>query len=169
MPVNFHSENISFSPKNKAALRKWIIASLSKENKTPGDINFIFCDDDYLLELNKQYLNHNTLTDIITFDYSKEENPKSQALNPKSGHLCPKDSFGEPVEGLNPKSISGDIFISIERVKENAKKFNVDFSTELHRVIIHGILHLAGYKDKTKSSKKLMTQKEDFYLHLLKS
>ena len=155
MPINFHSENISFSLKNKAALRKWILQTLSEEKKTPGDINFIFCDDDYLLSLNKEYLNHNTLTDIITFDYSGShpelvEGKKTKNQKPKT------------------KNISGDIFISIDRLKENAKKFNVDFNTELHRVIIHGILHLASYKDKTKAAKKLMTQKEDFYIHLLK-
>lgn len=158
MPVNFHSENIPFSLKNKAVLRKWIIESLSKENKVPGDINFIFCDDAYLLELNKKYLNHNTLTDIITFDYTQSR--KQETGNQKSGKT------GNLKPGT--KNLSGDIFISIERVKENAKKFNVDFITELHRVIIHGILHLAGYKDKAKPEKKLMTLKEDFYIHLLK-
>lgn len=168
MPINFHSQNIFFRLKNRVSIRKWIIESLSKENKVPGDINFIFCDDAYLFELNKKYLNHNTLTDIITFDYSQQENPKSQISNPKFGHPEPVEGQNPKSQILNPKSISGDIFISIERVKENAKKFNVDFDTELHRVIIHGILHLAGYKDKTKEAKTLMTQKEDFYIHLLK-
>lgn len=159
MPVSFYSEGISFTLKNKLLIRKWINNTLLKEGKKTGAINFIFCNDEHLLELNKKYLNHNTLTDIITFDYTTtdEKNLKSQC-------------HPELVEGSNLKSaISGDIFISIERIKENSEKFKVPFDHELHRVIIHGILHLAGYKDKTKPAKKIMTAKEDFYLHLLKS
>ena len=98
------------------------------------DVAFIFCDDAYLLSLNQYYLHHDTLTDIITFDYR---------------------------EG---KKVSGDIFISIDRIKANALEFNVSFTHELHRVMIHGIMHLCGYKDKDKKSKLLMTTKEDFYL-----
>ncbi|MCB0460671.1 MAG: rRNA maturation RNase YbeY, partial [Flavobacteriaceae bacterium] len=100
------------------------------------DISYIFCDDDYLLDINVKYLKHNTLTDIISFDYTDD--------------------------GL----ISGDVFVSIDRVKENAEKFNVSFQDELHRVMIHGILHFCGYKDKTKEEEQLMRSKEDYYLSL---
>jgi len=146
--IHFHSEDVSFTPKNKTILRNWITASLLKERKQPGDINFVFCSDDHLLEMNRTYLQHDTLTDIITFDYSEE----------MTGTL--------PTSNSQLKTISGDIFISIDRIKENAEKFNTSFDNELHRVMIHGVLHLAGYKDKSKPDKTLMTQKEDFYLHL---
>lgn len=114
----------------------WITKTIESESKSEGDISYIFCDDDYLLDINVKYLNHNTLTDIISFDYTDE--------------------------GL----ISGDVFISIDRVKENAEKFNVSFQDELHRVMIHGILHFCGYKDKTKEEEQLMRSKEDYYLSL---
>ena len=107
---------------------------IKAENKQIGEINCIFCDDEYLLEKNKTYLNHNTLTDIITFDYSEKD------------------------------EISGDLFISIERVRENAKIYNVTFELELSRVLIHGILHLIGFGDKTDEEIKTMRQKENFYL-----
>jgi len=119
-------------------LRKWIGVVIGNENKLPGDLNFIFCSDDYLYKLNIEYLNHDTLTDIITFDLSEIED-----------------------------EISGEIYISIERVKENSGKFNVSFYEELHRVIIHGILHLAGYNDKTPDEVSLMRKKEDYCLSLL--
>lgn len=144
--INFHSEGISFLLKNKTRLRSWIKDVLREEKKTPGRINFIFCNDSYLHKLNTDYLQHDTLTDIITFDYSQLKN-----------------------EDISPGNniVSGDIFISIERVKENASKFETTFENELHRVMIHGILHLSGYSDKTSPAKQLMTQKEDFYLYLL--
>ena len=110
------------------------ISVIKAENKQIGEINCIFCDDEYLLEKNKTYLNHNTLTDIITFDYSEKD------------------------------EISGDLFISIERVRENAKIYNVTFELELSRVLIHGILHLIGFGDKTDEEIKTMRQKENFYL-----
>lgn len=155
--IQFHSEDIDFTLKNKKLIRDWIAASLLKEHKQPGEINFIFCSDDHLLELNQTYLNHDTLTDIITFDYS----------NDFQGMDDDEESSGNSKKG-SPKlsTISGDIFISIERIMENAEKFNTTFDNELHRVMIHGVLHLAGYKDKTKPDKTLMTQKEDFYLYL---
>ncbi len=105
-----------------------------KEGKNPNDINFIYCSDEYLLELNKSSLNHDYYTDIITFDY------------------C---------EG---KEVSGDLFISIDRVRENANEMNLTFEDELHRVMIHGVLHLCGYKDKTKKDAETMREKENFYL-----
>ena len=114
--------------------KKWLNQVISNEAKREGDITYIFCDDDYLLEKNIRFLNHNTLTDVITFDY------------------C---------EG---NSVSGDIFISIERVKENSEVFKVDFLTELNRVMVHGLLHLLGYKDKTEKESNLMRKKENYYL-----
>ena len=101
-----------------------------------GEINVVFCSDQYLLKLNQQYLNHNTFTDIITFDY---------------------------VEG---ETISGDLFISVERVKENAQKASLPFANELNRVIVHGLLHLMGYNDKTDQETQEIRAKEDFYLTL---
>ena len=128
---NFETE---YSLQNE--LSKWITDLILKEGLKEGDINYIFCNDDYLLEKNVKYLNHNELTDIITFDYS----------------------IG--------KLLSGDIFISIERVKDNAISYNVEVKDELQRVMVHGVLHLCGYKDKSKEEKSLMRDKEDYYLSL---
>ncbi|HAQ65063.1 MAG TPA: rRNA maturation RNase YbeY [Bacteroidales bacterium] len=108
--------------------------SIENEMKLPGSVNFIFVSDEVLLKMNVQYLSHDSMTDVITFDYTE-------------GSL-----------------ISGDIFISIPRVRENAVTFAVPFIDELHRVMIHGVLHLMGYKDKTKSAKAIMSEKENFYL-----
>ncbi len=135
--ILFSYQNMSFSLKKKAAISNWILSTIQKEKKRAGDISFTFCNDTFLLALNKKFLKHNTLTDIITFQYP------------------------------GPK-ISSEIFISIPRVKENAKKFKVSFENELYRVMIHGILHLCGYKDKTASAKKEMRRREDHYLNLLK-
>ena len=143
MPVHFFSQNIRFSLKKKSAVKKLILALIKKEREVPGEINFIFCNDVFLLALNKKFLKHNTLTDIITFPAS---------LSPLLGERGPR---GE---------VSADIFISIQRVKENAKKFRVPFENELTRVVIHGTLHLCGYKDKTPKDKKQMTKREDYYL-----
>ena len=133
---NFHSENISFTLNKKPAIISWLSYSITNENKIPGEISYIFCSDQYLHELNVKHLNHNTLTDIITFDY------------------CEKNR------------VNGDLFISIDRVKDNAKSFNSSIENELHRVMIHGILHLCGYKDKTPEDHNVMSAKEDFYLNL---
>ena len=130
---NFETE---YSLQGQNEIGKWITDLILKESLKEGDINYIFCNDDYLLEINIKYLNHNELTDIITFDYS----------------------IG--------KVLSGDIFISIERVKDNAISYNVDEKDELHRVMVHGVLHLCGYKDKSKDEKSLMRDKEDYYLSL---
>lgn len=131
--IYLHSE-CDFEAGSVSNLEPWIKTVITKENKTLGEINYIFCTDEYLLEKNQTFLNHNTYTDIITFDYSEEN------------------------------QISGDIFISIERVKENARKFAVEFETELKRVMIHGVLHLIGYNDKSEDEQKLMREKENFYL-----
>ncbi len=130
---NYETE---FLLNNSRQIIDWISQSIENESYKEDEINYIFCNDEYLTELNTKYLNHNTLTDIISFDYT----------------------LG--------KLISGDIFISIDRVKENATKFKVSFSDELHRVMIHGILHFCGYNDKTKEEKKVMREKEDYYLSL---
>ena len=128
----FKTKTISLSKR-----KKWLKRIILDEGKKLGDITFIFCTDNYLLEKNIQFLKHDTLTDVITFDYSE----KSQ--------------------------ISGDIFISIERVKENGEIFGETFLNELNRVMPHGLLHLLGYKDKTKKAAAIMKEKEDFYLSIL--
>lgn len=138
--ISFYTEDIVFVLKNKVVLKKWITNTIKIKKRKIGDIAFVFCSDDHLLNINKKYLNHTTLTDIITFDYSKE--------NPQ-------------------KSICGDIFISIDRVKENAKEFSKTFENELHRVMIHGILHLLGHTDKTEVAKTEMTKEEDLCLKKL--
>lgn len=135
--ISFNTENIKFSLTKRKIFKHWILETIKTEYKNCGEINFIFCNDQFLLNINKEYLNHSTLTDIITFDYSEKTD-----------------------------IISGDIFISIERITDNAKKFNATFETELSRVMIHGVLHLLGYKDKAKADKAEMTKKEDFYLTL---
>jgi len=133
---NFHSENISFTLRRKPAIISWLSFSIKSENKIPGEISYIFCSDHYLHEINVTHLQHDTLTDIITFDYCED---------------C---------------TIHGDIFISIDRIKENAKLFDTSIENELHRVMIHGVLHLCGYKDKTPEDQNVMSAKEDFYLNL---
>lgn len=140
-PLCFYAEDIDFELKNKDLIAKWITDSAAAENKTVEGVNFIFCSDNYLHKINVEYLQHDTLTDVITFPYSKK-----------------KDSF-----------ISGDIFISVERTTENAAIYNVTPEHELNRVMIHGILHLIGYGDKSAARKKIMTEKEDFYLSALKN
>lgn len=127
---------IKFSFSNKREHKEWIKAIAQREGKRVGDINYIFCDDNYLLEINRQYLQHDTYTDIITFDYSEE-------------HV-----------------LNGDIFISIERVKENAALFSTTFFGELLRVMAHGILHLCGYKDKEKEEEIQMRSQEDAAIKL---
>jgi rRNA maturation RNase YbeY len=133
--ILFNSET-SFSLNSEENVASWLSLCISKEGFKEGEINFIFCDDAYLLEKNIKYLKHNTLTDVIGFDYSKD------------------------------KLISGDIFISVERVLENSKDFKVAFIDELHRVMIHGVLHFFGYADKSSEDKLLMRSKEDYYLSL---
>ena len=135
--ITFNSET-SFTLKNQKKLVKWISDVISSEAFQVGEINYIFCNDSYLNKINQEFLNHDTFTDVISFDYT----------------------LG--------KEIGGDIFISIERVLENAEKFNEVFENELHRVMIHGILHFMGYKDKTKKEKTLMRTKEDENIFTLK-
>jgi len=133
--ILFHSE-IDFNLKNKSLYKKWIKNCILKQKMKVGAVNYIFCDDAYLLKINQAYLNHDTYTDIISFDYSENS------------------------------ILSGDIFISIESVRENAKKYSTSFQNELNRVLIHGILHFIGYKDKTQKEKEEMRKQEDYYLSL---
>lgn len=133
--INFFNEDVQFTLKDKIRIRQWIRKSIEIEDFKLGELNFIFCSDSYLLQINQEYLKHDTYTDIITFDNSE-----------------------------NSELISGDIFISIDRVTENAERLQINLQNELHRVMIHGVLHLMGYPDKKKEEKLLMTSKEDFYL-----
>ncbi len=131
--ITFNYET-PFSLNKEGVLTNWIESAIEKESFILGEINFIFCDDPYLHKINVEYLNHDTLTDIISFDY---------------------------IEG---KTLHGDIFISIDRVEENAKKYSVEFFNELCRVMIHGVLHFCGYQDKSEEQKSIMRNKEDAYL-----
>ena len=135
--INFITEEIDFNLKNKLKIKKWLTQIIINHDFKLSELNFIFCSDEYLLKINIEYLDHNTLTDIITFDNSEDE-----------------------------KTIEGDIFISIDRVKENAETFKVSFENELLRVLSHGTLHLLGFKDKSPKDKKQMTTKEDESLEL---
>jgi probable rRNA maturation factor len=137
--IHFFIEDIPFKLSHPRKTTQWIKAAIIKEKKKLEELNYIFCSDDYLLRLNQDYLNHKTLTDIITFDNSE-----------------------------NSGLIQGDIFISIDRVRENAIQFNKPFVEEVRRVIIHGALHLIGYSDKSVTQKALMRKKEDAYLSLWK-
>lgn len=138
MPIKFFTEEIKFQLKERIRIKKWINESIIEENSNLGEINFIFTSDEYLLEINKQYLSHNYFTDIITFNYCEQS------------------------------IINGDIYISITTVKNNSRQFNVTFIEELHRVMIHGILHLLGYDDKTDEEKAKMREKENQYLERFK-
>lgn len=128
--INFNYET-EFTLENEQAFEDWLSRVIVSENKKEGEINYIFCDDEYLHKINLEYLNHDTLTDIISFDYSMGN------------------------------ELNGDIFVSIERVKDNAADFNVSFEEELKRVIVHGVLHYCGYKDKSEADEALMRSKED--------
>ena len=139
MPIRFFNEDIKFELKQKNLLRKWIKDSIDDSERIIGDINIIFTSDKYLLSLNKEYLSHNYFTDIVTFNYCDES------------------------------ILNGDIFISIETVKNNSEQFGVRFIEEVHRVIIHGILHLIGFDDKNEEEKTIMREKENFYLKRLKN
>ena len=132
--ITFLTEDITFGLKEKLRHKAWLKDTAKAEGFAIGELNYIFCSDAYLLDINQKYLGHDTLTDIVTFDNSEDH-----------------------------KMIEGDIFISIERVRENAIKFDTD-ATELKRVMVHGLLHLIGYKDKDKAQKELMRNKENEHL-----
>lgn len=132
MPINFFIEEIKFSLHQPKQVKHWLKNIAKEEGYKIKDLNYIFCNDEYLLKINQDYLQHDTYTDIITFDLSEEE-----------------------------QSISGEIYISSERVADNAKKFKTANEDELHRVIVHGLLHLMGYADKNPAEKAGMREKED--------
>mgnify|MGYP001177782745 CR=1 FL=1 len=136
MALRFFSEGLSFKLDHPRKTSSWLKKAIESEKGRAGNVNYIFCSDEYLHQINTKYLEHDDFTDIVTFDYSDGE------------------------------AISGDIFISIDRVKDNATKFNQSFDRELHRVLIHGVLHLLGYKDKNPSDKAQMRKKEEAYLSL---
>lgn len=131
--ISFNYET-DFKLKDEAFFSDWISNVIMSEGFKEGDINYIFCSDNYLHKINVDFLNHDTLTDIISFDYSVG------------------------------KELHGDVYISVDRVEDNAKDFEVSFDDELSRVLVHGVLHYCGYKDKTEEDKKLMRSKEDEYL-----
>jgi len=135
--INFHTESIDFKVTNPIKTKRWLKSVIEAEGFELSEINYIFCNDEYLHKINVEYLDHDTLTDIITFDNSEDEN-----------------------------LIEGDIFVSVERINENAKDFNTTFEQEFKRVIVHGVLHLCGYYDKTDEDEKQMRAKEDHYIGL---
>ncbi|MEP0367912.1 MAG: rRNA maturation RNase YbeY [Cyclobacteriaceae bacterium] len=135
--IEFLTEDISFALPDEKSVSDWLKTVANKEGKNISTLTYIFCSDEYLLAINKEYLKHNYYTDIITFDNS-----------------------------ISDEGILGDIFISIDRVKENASEFNEPIERELNRVIVHGLLHLCGYKDKTETEQNVMRQREDAYISL---
>ncbi len=135
-PVHFHSEHPEYHFDRQDDISEWVRLSCHEENVKIDQLDFIFCTDQDLLEINIKHLNHNYLTDVITFPYSEGE------------------------------TIAGDIFISIDRVKDNASDLNTNWFDELCRVMIHGVLHLCGYRDKTEQEQDEMRYKEDYYLSL---
>ena len=132
--ILFYSEDVNYLLLKKRNIRAWLRAVAQEEGRQTGEISYIFCSDDYLRNLNEQYLQATYFTDVITFDYCEDN------------------------------TVSGDIFISTDRVKENAKQFQQTFFSEMLRVILHGMLHLCGYKDKTKKEEAKMREMEDYYL-----
>jgi probable rRNA maturation factor len=137
--ITFQSEDLVFDLKEKLKHKQWLKKVAKTEGKSIVELSYVYCSEAYLLTINQTYLNHDTLTDIVTFDQSDD-----------------------------PQKIEGDIFISIDRVRENAEKFGTQ-ATELKRVMVHGLLHLLGYKDKTKPDKALMTEKENTYLKFIQT
>ncbi len=137
--INFYYEEVSEDQIDEDIIKSWISKVITSYNSFLGSITYIFCNDDYILDINKQYLNHNYYTDIITFDYCENN------------------------------TVAGDLFISIDTVLSNSHKFKTPFKEELHRVIIHGILHLLGFKDKTEEEAQIMRDKENLALTLLET
>ena len=132
--INYFFEDTNFKFNKRRVTSKWLKGAIELENKRLGDISIIFCSDDYLLEINKQYLSHDYYTDVITFNYCEDD------------------------------VISGDIFISVDTIAANAKEYGASFDNELCRVMVHGALHLVGYDDDCERNQLIMRQKEDFYL-----
>ncbi|OKL40822.1 rRNA maturation RNase YbeY [Pontibacter flavimaris] len=138
-PIEFFSEDVEFELNNPEQVAEWIASIVARHGQDLSNLTYIFCSDDYLHEINVEYLDHDTLTDIITFNNADED-------------------------GI----IEGDVFISIDRVRDNAQDHGTAFEDELHRVIIHGVLHLLGFKDKTEAQEALMRKEEDSSLSLRK-
>jgi rRNA maturation RNase YbeY len=138
--ISFFSEDIKFELSNQERIAKWLKSAITTHKKQLVEISYVFCSDEYLHKINVEYLNHDTYTDIITFDNSETES-----------------------------EIESDIFVSVERVKENANEFGVSFDHELHRVLVHGLLHLLGFKDKTESEASEMRKQEEFWLTQLEN
>lgn len=136
--INFFSEDVKFVLKNKKIIRDWLNSTIEEEQSTAENINYIFCSDKYLIEINLKYLKRETLTDVISFNFNE----------------------------IN-EAIQGDIFLSIERIKENSLNLGLAFENEVFRIMIHGLLHLIGYEDTKPEEKALMTKKEDCYLSKL--
>jgi len=139
MPVKFFNEDSHYNLQQKRLIKEWIKTTIHNENAKLGTVNFIFTSDNYLLQINKEYLSHNYYTDIITFNYCENT------------------------------TVNGDIFISLDTIRNNSTRFGVTFINELHRVMIHGILHLIGYDDGTDEEKVLMREKENYYLERLEN
>jgi probable rRNA maturation factor len=135
--VHFYFEKVGLTLKERGKLKSFINSLIVKEKKNLNNLNYIFCNDNALLEINRKYLDHNFYTDVITFDLSSSR-----------------------------KEILADIYISVDRIKENSKTLKLPLEEELHRVMLHGLLHLCGYNDKTESQRSLIRKKEDFYLNL---
>jgi len=135
--VHFYFEKVRLTLKERGKLKCFINSLVAKEKKNLNNLNYIFCNDNTLLEINRKYLNHNFYTDVISFDLSSSR-----------------------------KEILADIYISVDRIRENAKSFKITMEEELHRVMLHGLLHLCGYNDKTEVQRQLIRKKEDFYLNL---
>jgi len=148
--ISFHKHELKVRLPKATITREWIQVVAAAPQRKIEHLDFIFCSDDYLLEINRQFLGHDYLTDIITFDLGLRQAPLRQAQGAE--------------EDLQ---INGEIYISVDRVRENAEEYHVTFEKELRRVIIHGVLHLVGYKDKTKAQKAAMRQKEEACLSLL--
>lgn len=134
MAISYQSVDVRQTIKNKRVVSQWVKESIQNENRSVGDIVIALCSDEYILETNREFLQHDYFTDIITFDYSEGE------------------------------KLSGDLLISVDTVRSNAAEYKVDFENELLRVVIHGVMHLCGYKDKSEEQAKIMRQKEDYYL-----
>jgi probable rRNA maturation factor len=133
--IQFFAEDVEYDLPNPTKTKRWLKFVIESEGFTLNQLNYIFCSDEYLLNMNREHLQHDFYTDIITFDTSDEE-----------------------------KQVEGEIYISTDRVKENAANLEIEFDEELRRVIVHGVLHLVGYTDENEASKAKMSQKEDFYL-----
>ena len=137
MPVHFHNKGVTYVFKNKKQVSSWLNIVICSFKKELSTLNVIFCTDKHLLSINQSYLNHNYYTDIITFNYNEN------------------------------KKVSGDLFISIDRVKENSIENNIEFNVEIHRVIVHGVLHLCGLNDKSEQEKDIMRKQENLFLEKL--